>query len=393
MKKCLSAMLAFSFIAALSAQEPEAIVLSYQRNFVKASLDGKLDVVVKAEKEQSAAMGPFFVSVLDFALRNADLLREESSLNAIAAAAVGAVAASKYAEALPLLRRVFMAFRDPSVRVAALRALGVLGKGDSQVVETLNQFLTNQNNLQRAGLAPDLQTLSACIDSLASLGDGTSYPSLFAAMLAGYPQEIRFRAAEALRLIRGDYKKFLIDVVKKNIPSEKMTAFRAGMDNPAFSASERGELAEAALEISLGLFPSEKNEQDTISDLRYSAIRELASLRWTRATTLAVKHFYRVQTDFGKDETLKDRFIDAILCLGAMGSSEAAQALSLQVGLLNSDMERTRTFDQDILLAVIASLGDLGDKVAFDYLLYIGYLPYPDHIKAAAREALNRLKW
>ncbi|MFA6504523.1 MAG: hypothetical protein WCT14_00410 [Treponemataceae bacterium] len=393
MKNLFGAFVAFLLVVSLQAQEPDAVILSFQRDFAKASLEGKIEVVAKAEAEKSAAMGPFYVAVLDFTLRNADLLRDESALNSITATAAGAVGTLKYLEALPILRRVFMVFRDPSVRVASLRALAILGKGDSQVIETLNQFLTNQNNLQRTGLAPDLQTLSACIDSLATLGDGTSYPSLFATMLAAYPQEISFRAAEALRLIRGDYKKFLIDVVKRNIPPEKLTAFRAGMDNPAFSASERGELAEAALEISLGLFPSEKKEQDIISDLRYSAIRELAALRWTRATTLAVKHFYRVQTDYGKDEALKDRFIDAILFLGAMGSSEAAQALSLQIGLLNSDMERTRTFDQDILLAVITALGDLGDKVAFDYLLYIGYLPYPDHIKAAAREALNRLKW
>jgi hypothetical protein len=76
-----------------------------------------------------------------------------------------------------------------------------------------------------------------------------------------------------------------------------------------------------------------------------------------------------------------------------MGTSEAAQALALQLGLINSQMEKDKTFDQDILMAVISALGNIGDKVAFDYLLYIGYLPYPDDIQKAAREAMNRLKW
>ncbi len=393
-KRTISLFAAVFALHSLFAQEPDPLLLSYERDFAKASLDGKLAIVGKAAVEKdTSSLGPFYVQALDFVLRNVDLLKDESALGSIAAAASGAVGDSGYAEALPMLRRVFMSSRDTAVRVASLHSLAILGKGDSQVVETLNQFLANQNNLQRAGLSPDQQSLSACIAALASLGDASSYSSLFAAMLADYPQEIRLQAEEAMRSIRGDFKKFLVEVVKKNPPLEKLTAFRAGMENPAFSAADRGELAEASLSISLGLIPTQKPELDAIADLRYSAVRELTSLRWTRATTLAVKHFYRVQTDYAKDKELKDRFIDAILCLGAMGSSEAAQALSLQLGLLNADMERSKTFDQEILLAVIGALGDLGDKVAFDYLLYIGYLNYPDSIKAAAREALNRLKW
>jgi hypothetical protein len=76
-----------------------------------------------------------------------------------------------------------------------------------------------------------------------------------------------------------------------------------------------------------------------------------------------------------------------------MGTSEAAQALSLQLGLINSTMERTREFDEELLISVIEALGNIGDKVAFDYLLYIGYLPYPDSVQTAARDAMNRLKW
>jgi hypothetical protein len=46
-----------------------------------------------------------------------------------------------------------------------------------------------------------------------------------------------------------------------------------------------------------------------------------------------------------------------------------------------------------VLLAVIESLGALGDKAAFDNLLYVTYLPYPETITTAARTALAGLKW
>jgi hypothetical protein len=44
-------------------------------------------------------------------------------------------------------------------------------------------------------------------------------------------------------------------------------------------------------------------------------------------------------------------------------------------------------------LAVVGNLGILGDKTAFDHLLYIGYLQYPESVKRAARDALQKLRW
>ena len=85
--------------------------------------------------------------------------------------------------------------------------------------------------------------------------------------------------------------------------------------------------------------------------------------------------------------------MEAIVCLGVMSSSEAAHVLALQLGFFNSQTERTGEYDEAIVLALINALGELADKAAFDNLLYIGYLNYPDKIQSAAREALARLKW
>ena len=47
----------------------------------------------------------------------------------------------------------------------------------------------------------------------------------------------------------------------------------------------------------------------------------------------------------------------------------------------------------NIVSALIQSLGALGDKSAFDCLLYTTYLNYPENIVAQARSALSSLKW
>jgi HEAT repeat protein len=56
-------------------------------------------------------------------------------------------------------------------------------------------------------------------------------------------------------------------------------------------------------------------------------------------------------------------------------------------------MEQDAEYDADIMLAIIRALGEIGDKTAFDNLLYISSLNYPEQIQSAAREALDRLDW
>jgi hypothetical protein len=100
-----------------------------------------------------------------------------------------------------------------------------------------------------------------------------------------------------------------------------------------------------------------------------------------------------VQKDYGDGLASREQLLEAITCMGAMGISDTAQVLALQLGFINSRMEQTGEYDDEILLAMVGVLGELGDKVAFDYLLYISYLPYPERIQSAAREALNHLTW
>ena len=74
-----------------------------------------------------------------------------------------------------------------------------------------------------------------------------------------------------------------------------------------------------------------------------------------------------------------------------MNTHEAAVRLSLYLDLLNSDVEGGKSVEDVIVLAVIQALGDLGDRVAFDYLLYLSVLDYSDSIKKAASEIIEKL--
>ncbi|MDR0624536.1 MAG: hypothetical protein LBG10_08925 [Treponema sp.] len=385
----------FVFAAAPVLSTQETILDAYERNFIRASLSAKAGILQDAATADRSPefIGQLYEFALNFALGNAEILRDDPDMTALVALASRGAGQAGYKESVDTLWKAFSVYPDSLTRVEVLGALAALGKGNARLIEQLNQFLADQNSRYRSGAGPDYPTLSACISALAALGDASSFPVLFSAMITGYPDNVVREIVKALGSIQGDYKQFLIDVIHKNPPVEKLAAFRAGMNTERFGPAERGQMAEIALETALDLFPGNAEDEAAVSALRYSAVAVLTDLQWARASPLAVKHFYRVQTSVQNGAAPRERLVEAVNCLGAMGNSDAAQALALQLGLLNSQTERGGSFDEAVTLAVVQALGAIGDKSAFDHLLYISYLSYPEHIQAAAREALAHLKW
>jgi hypothetical protein len=76
-----------------------------------------------------------------------------------------------------------------------------------------------------------------------------------------------------------------------------------------------------------------------------------------------------------------------------MNTHDAAARLTQYLVLVNSYTEKNKGFDERIVMAIVANLGALGDKVAFDDLMYTQYLSYSPSVKKAARSALDKLKW
>jgi hypothetical protein len=373
----------------------ESILNSYRRNFMRASLSTKVDILRDAATDERAPefIGQLYDYVLNFALQNADILREDPDLITITVIAARGAGSSAHQASVDTLWNVFSAFQDSRTRSNALEALSVLGKGNAGVLENLNRYLANQNNLYRSGMQVDFVTLSACINALANLGDSSSFPVLFSALAAGYPDKISREASAALESLEGDYAGFLLSVIQKNPAQEKLAALRAGLASEKISSAQRGEFAIHALETTIDIPTTNSDSGILVSALKSLAAKTLADLDLAKAGPVMLKYFYQVQEDYRVELAPKDRLIEAINWLGEIGSPETAQVLALQLGFYNSQTERTGECDEELVLALVTALGNVGDKIAFDYLLYVGYLAYPENVQAAARNSLSRLKW
>ncbi|GHU88748.1 hypothetical protein FACS189476_06400 [Spirochaetia bacterium] len=391
---------AFLFIAVLGQglAAQESILNSYQRNFTRAELSAKAGILQDAavDSRSSEFIGGLYEFAMNFALRNAELLQRDPNIITILTISARGTADAGYTASVNTIRQLFNVYRDTQSRIAVLGALGVLGKGNAQVINDLNQFLANQNNLFLSDLEINQDTFLACVSALGSLGDNSSFPVLFSTLIADYPDNIIAAVEKALGNLDGDFYPFIIDIVQRNPVREKLVAFRMGCLTDSFSRFspvQRGTLAETALDIGLFLKPNTDADEAAASALMAGAAAVLGELKWSRAAPLLVKYFYRAQAEYQNGYISGEQFLEVVTILGVMGSAEAAQALALQLGYFNSQMERRGAFDEPLTLGVVNTLGEIGAKIAFDYLLYISYLSYPESIQAAARAALGQLKW
>ena len=287
------------------------------------------------------------------------------------------------------LWRFFIANPNSAASGEILITLGIVGRGNRSIIDNLNNYLMGRNLLFKSGFDVDYAVVSACILAIMELGDSSSYHALFSAYSTGYPEVISSEAYGAMEVIPGNLHQFLLSVIWNNPPDEKLAAFRAATSSSRLGVPELGQIAELALEQALAATEYNIN----LNVMRYEAVRALTALRWTRANPLAIRHYYRVQSDYLQENVPKERFTDAIACLGAVGNSQAALVLGLQLGLINARMESNGIYDPEITLAIVRALGHIGDNAAFDHLLHISNLSYGENIKAAAREAIENLKW
>jgi len=378
--------------AQAAARAPDDIVMSYQRNFIRSSLSIKLDVLKEAAGIDKADMSPLYRMAVDFCIDNALLLQNDVQLRDIAAYSTNRLARLGDADSANRLWALFQVFKEPAVRVPVMNALSDLAAGDAQLILNMNSFLYNQNTVRQAGVEPDYQTVEACVVALGALGSATSFPVLFAIYSSGYPANIVKKTQDSLSSLQGDYKGYLTEVIRKNPPMDKAAALRAAIDNPKFTEADRAEVAEASLDTALSFQSPVQSEANLNRETRYRAVRELSQRSWSKATPLAVKNFSMALDEYARKDGTKQALLEAIACLGSMRTNEAAQTLTLHLQFINAETDSGKAPDEQLTLAVIDNLGKLGDKTAFDHLLFVSYLPYPEAIKASARDALKKLK-
>jgi hypothetical protein len=338
-------------------------------------------------------MGELFQQAVDFVNDNASLVPTDARFNQLASIAAEQIGIVGYAPARTSLWKLFKAGVDSATLARTTTALGLVAVGDAEIVANLNRYVDSQNILFAAGTPPDTVVVAAAFQALGRLGDTSSFSLLFAAINLGYGDKLTAIARDALLTIKGDYKAMLLGVIKDRPLAEKELALQMTLDSDKLTDDARAQIAEYALDIGLHTSALDAASKSLLRDIRFIAAASLGSHAWSHATGLMIEHLDMAIGEFDKGLVDRNHLLDAIGTLGAMKTHEAAVRLTQFLVLINSYTEKGKTYDEQVVISVLQNLGTLGDKVAFDDLMYTQYLTYSSGVKRAARTALDKLKW
>ena len=384
---CLLAALAVPS-RGVHAQE-ETVFKSYERIFIRSSLGSKVNVLSDAANDEDAALfyGPLCKLALDFAVENVLLFRDDPDILSIAVTAVRGIGNHEYIPATEVLWQAFLCFPDNLIRYEILDVLPIM---DTQsLTPYINEFLVDQYRNYNSGLPSDYRLLSALFAILADTGDESSYPVLFSSSRL-YSGELKDEAIKALYGINGDFSGFCIKVILNNPLPEKLAAFNLAVSRDELSAEKKAELAEAALETVLAI-PGDRRSE--VLELTEKSLLLIQEAEWVRSLPHVIKYYTQCHAAFRADRSLKQALLNAIACMGALKSAEAARPLALDLSLYNSRYAALANEDYEVVLALINALGKLGYKASYDILRQAGSLDYPGTIREAAQKTLNMLQW
>ncbi|HVP20118.1 MAG TPA: hypothetical protein VMU36_14115, partial [Spirochaetia bacterium] len=219
------------------------------------------------------------------------------------------------------------------------------------------------------------------------------FPILFASMNLGYSDKITALAKNALLSLKGDLQAMVTGVIRDRPLAEKRLALRMALETDKLGSDQKAQVAQFALDVSLHTSASDVAAKRGYQEMRFEAARALADRKWAPAAPLLIEHLDTTIGEFDKGLVDTNHLLDAIGEVGATGTHDAAVRLTQYLVLINSYTEKGKAYDEKVVTTILANLGNLGDKVAFDDLMYTQYLNYPATVKKAARAALDNLKW
>jgi len=394
MKKIFFGLTLFILVAFYSWSQDvqESMVDTFIANFEKGSPDIKLQVINDAAEMGFPGMGALYQVAVDYVVTNAAALDSNLVLRKISFVAVDKIKVEKYDKAKYSLWNLFKVDTDTQVRLGILKALTDIGVGDEKIIAYLNQWMENQNNIFKTAKTSDFQIIGAAIETIGTFGDPTSFPILFRALIFKYNDTVLAKTEIALKSIKGDLKQLYTNVIRNGLFDERKAALTRVLNDKTLTDSDKCEVAEFSLNIALYTTAPTTPDKDLARETRYIATNFLGDKKWSNATQLLIDHFNKAVAELDRGIGFKGNLVDAITALGNMQNHEAAKRLTLYLDLINSFTENSKVYDEQIVLAVIASLSKLGDMVANSTLLYTRYLNYNETVKKAATAALKNLK-
>ncbi|QTQ13975.1 hypothetical protein HRQ91_05625 [Treponema parvum] len=359
------------------------------KNFIKGNIEDKISAVKKSSGKEAAYIS---LKTVDFVLENvSEIGTKDREFNALAVTGILALPANEaqtQSSTLSKLYKLFSLFDDTTIRISVIEKIvqfyEIVPSEDS--VRFISEFLAGSLKEKKVS---DVQ--KAAIISLGKIGGGSSFNVLYKCLQSPVFSQL---AVDIKTSIENSADRSLTEILQiiNNADVDQMSGlFNLIKNSPKISSSFKSEIAENILLETLDILKG--RDDKALLDLEMEAFSFMVENNWTRASSLIVKFFLQSKKNYEASKISEAQFIKIINGFSNISTAESSKALTEYLGELNKKTEEGSVPSEDLMLAVVRTLGKLGSKTAFDQLLFVTYLDYPESVIAEARSALTKLKW
>ena len=389
MKKALSLIILLTSAFSVFAQTTKI-------KFIKGNISDKTSAVREASPEEAEWISSQAVS---FCLENKEILGNDRELDGLAVAAILSYSpeivkklSEEDKEKLTAnLISLFTEFNKSSTVQIAVISKTVTLKDivpSAAFTALLNSYLKT-SDVKSA----DSGVFKACVSALEVTGNEESFKILYGFLsdnsYSSYNKEIEKAVIalipnamnEVAELIKGSDMKKIVEI------------FELAQKNSQISKKNLCEIAENVLSESILYIDNSSGTSAENIKVQLTALKILDDNNWTRASATALSYFAISKKLYDRNNMTEEQFKTVITSLRNISPLDAVSPLISYLEELNARTENGSSVASQIVLAVINTLGAIGDKAAFDSLLAVTYLNYEESVLTAAREALSGLRW
>lgn len=388
-KKAFLCIVLFSLSFSMFAQNQKI-------KFVKGNLNDKTVAVREATGEEGIWLSN---EAIKYVLENKELLGNDRELEGLAVAAILSIP-TEYAKNCieadknNLVRAFIDLFENfkssNTVQIAVLskflQVKDFLPTKD--FTSLLNNYISTVNiNTQ------DSSVIKAALNALEFVGNNETFVILYKFYNNNKYANYKVELEKAISALIPNAMNEVIQLIHEKDIKQITQIFSLVKQNQQISKNFLSEIAENVLSESILIVDNSSKVSAEIVSLQLSSLKILSENKWTRASGICLQYFQLAKKEYELSLITESDFTFVISSLSNIAPIDSVAPLNLYLEELNSQSEKGEQISSSIVLSVINSLGAIGDKSAFDTLLAVTYLNYPEEVLSAAREALAGLRW
>lgn len=365
-----------------------------QRNFVKGNIIDKTEAVKAASEVEIVDLAK---AAIEFSLNYKEILGDDSDLSALAISGITALPV-EYIENSNMTEKnlisekligLYSVFEDENVKIAVLNKISSFKFSVENFIPVLNDFVKNSSVNEE-----NLVLLKSVVNTLGSIGNNQSFIIMLGALSEKKWEPLFENLEKSLCMLAEPLEKEILDILRRGNIKDCRRLFDLIVKKSENSQIFKAEIAENVLLRTIYIYENSNSTGEDLISLQLESFDFLKKLKWTRASNTIVSYLKTARSEYDQKLLEEDKFCEIITGVSDVAPIGAIQPLSTYLIFLNSKMEeKSSDVSENLVLAIIKSLGAIGDKNAFDALLGVTYFEYSDSVIAAARDALAKLKW